>query len=105
MTTRLFAAIFPPPQLIERLEDYVGPRRETDHRLNWVLPEQWHLTTLFIGDCPERSIEPVLGRLGEIAARATPFRVRLGGAGCFRTRPRSGCSTCRWPTGPTNSPT
>ena len=83
MTTRLFAAIFPPPQLIERLEDYVGPRRETDHRLNWVLPEQWHLTTLFIGDCPERSIEPVLGRLGEIAARATPFRVRLGGAGCF----------------------
>ncbi|OYO05300.1 RNA 2',3'-cyclic phosphodiesterase [Enemella evansiae] len=83
MTTRIFAAIFPPPQLIERLEEYVGPRREVDHRLNWVLPEQWHLTTLFIDDCPERSIEPLLERLGEIAARTAPFRVRLGGAGCF----------------------
>lgn len=83
MTTRLFAAVFPPQQLIDRLEDYVAPRRDTDHRLNWVLPEQWHLTTLFIDDCPERSVEPLLERVAEIAARTPPFPVRLAGAGCF----------------------
>lgn len=83
MTTRIFAAVFPPQQVIEGLEAYIGPRREADSRVRWVWPEQWHLTTLFIDDCPERSLDPLLEGLAEIAARTGPFTVRLGGGGCF----------------------
>ncbi|OYO22680.1 RNA 2',3'-cyclic phosphodiesterase [Enemella dayhoffiae] len=83
MTNRIFAAIFPPPHVVDRLEEYIAPRREVDTRLAWVFPEQWHLTTLFVDDCPERSVEPLLERLTEVAGRVNPFRVRLGGAGCF----------------------
>ena len=83
MTTRIFAAVFPPQQVIDGLEEYIGPRREADDRLRWVWPEQWHLTTLFIEHCPDRSLDGLLEGLAELAARTRPFAVRLGGGGCF----------------------
>lgn len=83
MTIRIFAAVTPPEQVIEGLEEYIGPRREADSRLRWVWPEQWHLTTLFIDDCPERSVDRLLEGLGELAARTSPFSVQVGGGGCF----------------------
>lgn len=83
MTQRIFAAAFPPAAVIEELEDYIGPRRESDRRLSWTWPEHWHLTTLFIEDCPERSLDPLLEGLGALAARTPAFAVRLGGGGCF----------------------
>lgn len=83
MTTRIFAAVVPPQPVIEELEEYVAPRREADSRLRWVWPEQWHLTTLFIDDCPDRSLDRLIDGLGEIASRTAPFTVTLRGGGCF----------------------
>lgn len=76
-------AVVPPQTVIEELEDYIGPRREADRRLSWVWPEHWHITTLFIDDLPERSLDPLLDGLGELAARTPAFDVRIGGGGCF----------------------
>lgn len=83
MTTRIFSAVVPPQRVIDGLEEYVGPRRQADSRLRWVWPEQWHLTTLFIDHCPERSLDRLLEGLAEVAARTGPFGVRLSGGGCF----------------------
>lgn len=79
----MFAAVFPPAAVIEELEEYIAPRRESDRRLSWVWPEQWHLTTVFVDDCPERSLEPLLESLGALAARTPAFDVRLAGGGAF----------------------
>jgi 2'-5' RNA ligase len=83
MTTRIFAAVFPPAHVIDRLEEYIAPRREADDRLRWAWPEQWHITTLFIDDCPDRSLDRLLEGMAEITTRTRPFAVRLGGGGCF----------------------
>lgn len=83
MTMRIFAAAFPPLAVIEELEEYIGPRRDSDRRLSWVWPEHWHLTTLFLEDCPERSLDPLLESLGELAGRTPEFDIRLGGGGSF----------------------
>lgn len=83
MTMRIFAAAFPPPAVTEELEEYIGPRRESDRRLSWVWPEHWHLTTLFLDDCPERSLDELLDALGELAGRTPEFDVRLAGGGVF----------------------
>lgn len=83
MTTRIFAAVFPPHHVREELEEYIAPRREADRRLSWVWPEHWHLTTLFIDDCPDRSLEPLLEGISDLAARTPAFDLRLGGGGCF----------------------
>ncbi|HHV20415.1 MAG TPA: RNA 2',3'-cyclic phosphodiesterase [Propionibacterium sp.] len=83
MTGRTFAAVVPPPHVIEEMEDYIAPRREADRRLSWVWPEHWHITTLFIEDLPDRSLDPLLEGLGALAARTQRFAVRLAGGGCF----------------------
>lgn len=83
MTIRVFAAAFPPAAVIEELEEYIAPRRESDRRLSWVWPEHWHLTTLFVDDCRERSLDPLLESLGDLAGRTPAFDIRLGGGGSF----------------------
>lgn len=83
MGSRIFAAVYPPADVTEGLEEFVGPRRGLDPRVRWVPDHHWHLTTLFCGDVGERSLEPLVDALGEVAARQAPFRVRLAGAGAF----------------------
>lgn len=83
MSRRTFAAIIPPLTVVEELEDYVGPRRDADRRLSWIWPEHWHITTLFISDLPERSLDPLLEGLAHLAQRTPAFAIHLGGAGCF----------------------
>lgn len=83
MSGRTFAAVFPPQPVIDNLEEFIGPRRDADRRLSWVWPEHWHLTTLFIDDLPDRSLDPLLDGLRELASRTPAFTVRLAGGGCF----------------------
>lgn len=83
MGSRMFAAVVPPREVIEELDAYTDPRRQSDSRLHWASSRQWHLTTLFIDPLPDRSLEPLLESLAEIAARQDAFRVRLAGGGCF----------------------
>ena len=83
MGARLFTAILPPDVLVEELDHFLGPRRAAEPRLRWTRPEGWHLTTAFMGDAPDRSLERLAQNLATVAARTPAFRIRLGGGGAF----------------------
>ena len=75
---RLFVAVVPPPEVVERLAEL---ERQDDPGVRWVPEHQWHLTLRFLGDVdPEMAVEaldqaegrrpfvelgPAVGRLGE----------------------------------------
>lgn len=83
MGARLFAAVVPPPSVVEDLDVFLTPRRPAEARLRWARPEGWHLTTAFMGDVPDRNIDRLAETLGEAASRTPAFRLRLAGGGAF----------------------
>lgn len=83
MGGRYFVAVRPPQETLDELERSVEPRREADARLAWVAPDQWHITTLFVADLEERSFDPLVQGLADLAARTSPFDVICGGPGTF----------------------
>lgn len=83
---RMFAAILPPADVLEELEEFLGPRQESGPEgspLRWTRPESWHLTLAFMANVPERSLEDLLERLTRAGRRRDPFTLRLAGGGAF----------------------
>lgn len=78
----MFAAVVPPEDVLEELEEFLGPRREAAP-FRWTVPEQWHLTLAFMESVPERSLDDLLERLTRAGRRRTPFTVALAGGGAF----------------------
>src|SRR5688500_1178132 len=79
---RMFAAVLPPQDVLEELEEFLGPRQEAaDFR--WTRPEGWHLTLAFMAAVPDRSLDDLLERLGRAGRRRSPFTLRLSGGGAF----------------------
>ena len=83
MGARLFTAILPLTGVVEELDHFLGPRRPAEPRLRWTRTEGWHLTTAFMADVPEHSLDRLAEHLAEAAARTPAFRLRLGGGGAF----------------------
>ena len=89
---RMFAAVLPPPDVLEELEEFLGPRQEAGPEmsgLRWTRPEGWHLTLAFMAKVPERSLDDLLERLGRAGRRRDPFALRLAGGGAFPTPGRA----------------
>jgi 2'-5' RNA ligase len=80
---RLFVAVIPPEHVLEDLGDFLEPRREAGTELRWTDPNQWHLTLSFMGEVPERTLEPLVERLAARATRFAAETVRIAGAGAF----------------------
>jgi 2'-5' RNA ligase len=80
---RLFAAVVPPVDVLDAIEEFFEPRREADPTLRWTSPDQWHLTLAFAADAPERALDDLEERLTRAAARRTPFALSLTGGGAF----------------------
>ena len=78
----MFAAVVPPEDVLEELEEFLAPRREAAP-FRWTLPEQWHLTLAFMERVPERSLDDLLERLTRAGRRRTPFTIALAGGGAF----------------------
>lgn len=83
MSKRMFAAVLPPVEIVQELDNYVTPRRDADAELRWTRPEGWHLTTAFMGQVAVGRDEYLADNLAEVAARAAPFRVRVAGGIAF----------------------
>ena len=79
---RMFAAVVPPQDVLEKLEEFLGPRQEAAE-FRWTRPEGWHLTLAFMADVPERSLDDLAERLERAGRRRTPFTLRLAGGGAF----------------------
>ena len=79
---RMFAAVVPPEDVLEGLEEFLAPRREAAP-FRWTLPEQWHLTLAFMAKVPDRSLDDLLERMARAGGRRAPFTLRLAGGGTF----------------------
>lgn len=56
--------------------------------VNWVRPENFHVTLRFLGQIPDHLVEPIAGALAEAAARTEPVVVRLDRAASLGGRGR-----------------
>jgi 2'-5' RNA ligase len=79
---RMFAAVVPPDDVVESLEEFLEPRREAGD-FRWTVPDSWHVTLAFLAEVPERRLEELQERLDRAGRRRTPFDLRLGGGGAF----------------------
>lgn len=95
---RLFAAVQPPPNVLDHLENALAVVRagRTDG-LRWTLPRSWHITAAFFGEAPEGSLEEVAEALDGVGAAHEAFDAALRGAGLFDGRTLwVGCSGDGW---------
>ena len=89
---RLFAAVMPPEEVLEDLEEFLAPRREAGP-FRWTVREQWHLTVAFMPDVAERHLDDLVERLTRAGRRRTPFTLRVAGGGAF---PNAGRARVLW---------
>lgn len=54
--------------------------------VRWTPPEQWHVTVQFLGEMADRDVPRIMEALRRGAARSEPFRMSVGGGGCFPPR-------------------
>src|SRR4051794_27344854 len=79
---RLFAAVVPPPEALEHLDEFLDVRREAGD-FRWVQADQVHVTLAFLADAPERTLDDLVERLGRAAARRTAVGTAIRGGGAF----------------------
>ena len=86
MGTRLFAAIVPPADVVEHLDDFLEPRRASGSQkcdLRWTSADQFHITLAFMPDVPDHLVDEYADRLADGLARTPVPVVRLGGPVAF----------------------
>jgi RNA 2',3'-cyclic 3'-phosphodiesterase len=80
---RLFCAVKVP--LNEAIDEAISVFRQEliDARVNWVSPQNLHLTLKFFGDTPNQQVEPIAEALHHCAASLPPFSFSVQGCGTF----------------------
>jgi 2'-5' RNA ligase len=89
---RLFAALVPPPDALEHLDEFLDVRREAGE-FRWVQADQVHVTLAFLERVPEAKVEDLVERLGRAAIRRTAFETAISGGGAF---PNAGRAKVLW---------
>ena len=82
-TRRLFFAVDPPGPARRHLEAALAPLRDLPGAPRWSRPERWHLTLLFLGQVPDRSVDELVGAAGPAVAATPPMTLRMAGGGRF----------------------
>jgi 2'-5' RNA ligase len=85
---RLFVAVWPPPDVVERL---AGLERPAVDGVRWTTADQWHVTLRFLGELPDVSalcaalhdvaLPPAEAVMGPVAERPSPTLLWLPVAG------------------------
>lgn len=78
---RLFTGISIAPGVVENLAKLLNPLR-TKARLQWTPPENFHVTTKFLGEWPEEKLTPVTDALHNLH-KPGPFTFEIERLGCF----------------------
>jgi len=78
----MFAAVVPPLEVVEHLDDFLEVRRAAGP-FRWAPADQLHLTVAFFADVPERRLDDLVERLGRAATRRTAFETAMTGGGAF----------------------
>lgn len=72
---RLFVAIWPPEEVVERL---AGLPRPGDPAVRWTTPDQWHVTLRFLGEVEGSLVHDLAAALRVAASSLPPVDVELG---------------------------
>lgn len=80
---RIFAAVVPPEDATEHLDDFLDPRRDAADHFRWSIAEQFHITLAFLPDVAERLVDEYVDRLADGVARTPVPEIRLAGPMAF----------------------
>lgn len=80
---RLFAALLPPPDVLDEIEAAVAPYRTVWPQLRWVRADLWHVTLAFFGEVDEGALPRLAPRLEGAAARHPALELSFAGGGAF----------------------
>ena len=80
---RLFAALLPPPEVLDELEAFLAPHRDALPGLRWIGRDLLHVTLAFYGEVDDTRLERLLPRRERAAARHDPLGLSFAGAGAF----------------------
>jgi 2'-5' RNA ligase len=89
---RLFAALVPPPDALEHLDEFLDVRRDAGE-FRWVQADQVHVTLAFLERVPEPKVDDLVERLARAAGRRTAFETAISGGGAF---PNAGRAKVLW---------
>jgi 2'-5' RNA ligase len=89
---RMFAALVPPPEALEHLDEFLDVRRDAGE-FRWVQADQVHVTLAFLESVPDRKLDDLVERLGRAAVRRTAFETAIAGGGAF---PNAGRAKVLW---------
>jgi 2'-5' RNA ligase len=78
--TRLFVAVYPSAEAVADLRQTVAGLRSVGTR---VLPEQWHVTLVFLGEVPEDQVGATCAALDVAVGAHQPFQLQVAGGGFF----------------------
>src|SRR4051794_5198319 len=84
----MFAAVVPPAEVVEHLDDFLDVRRAAG-AFRWVTTEQLHVTVAFLADVPDRRLDDLVERLTRAARRRTAFATAVTGGGAFPNAARA----------------
>lgn len=79
---RMFAAVLLPEDVVEDLDRFLEPRRESA-AFRWTGRASWHVTLAFMAAVPERSLDDLVDRLTRAGRRRRAVPLRLEGGGAF----------------------
>ena len=90
MRMRLFAAVWPPQEVLDHLDLTLasvrgGPAGRSS-AVRWSARETWHLTTSFYGEVPDGLVPTLVETLREACVELAPYELALRGAGVFSHR-------------------
>jgi 2'-5' RNA ligase len=92
---RLFFAVMPPPEAVERVLEVQRELRErvTAKGITWTKPEQFHYTLRFLGELPAAQALTAAQAAETVREAHAPFDLVIGGVGAF---PRSDRPSTLW---------
>ena len=80
---RTFIAVEMPPRVKARAAELIGKLRASGAEVNWVRPEQMHLTLKFLGEVPDVETPDICRVVKQVATDFEPFEIICRGAGAF----------------------
>jgi 2'-5' RNA ligase len=80
---RTFIAVELSPSVKARAGDLIDKLRIAAAEINWVRPQQMHLTLKFLGDIPDTETPDICRVVDEVAAHFEPFEITCRRAGAF----------------------
>src|SRR3954462_12061026 len=90
---RTFIAVETSPRVKARASNLIDKLRVAAAEINWVRPQQMHLTLKFLGDVADTETPDICRVVNEVAANFEPFEIVCRGAGVF---PNAGNPRTLW---------